>query len=122
MRKPSDTLRNNPLPPDFADLAPFVKDWALATERDRYFKLLATPIEELRVFYDALLPRAEAIVTYLSSLPLDDLPADGRVLHELLLTFVETAHPIELKWKQTDIEGGTAPEKLHFHGPSATPA
>jgi hypothetical protein len=122
MRKPSDALRNNPLPPDFADLTPFVRDWALATERDRYFKLLATPIEELRVFYDAMLPRAEAIVAYLARQPLDDLPADARVLHELMLTFVETAHPIELKWTQTDIENGTAPEKLHFHGPSATPA
>lgn len=122
MSRKGDLLRNNPLPPDFADLAPFARDWALATEKDRYFKLLATPMEELHVFYDAMLPRAEAIVAYLSPLPLDNLPADARVLYELMLTFVETAHPIDLKWKQTDIENGIPPEKLHFHGPSATPA
>lgn len=114
-------LRNNPLPPDFADLAPFAREWALPTERDRYFKLLATSLDDLRAFYEAMLPRSEAIVAYLSRLPLDDLPADARTLYELMLTFVETAHPIDLKWKQTDIEGGTAPEKLRFHGPSATP-
>jgi hypothetical protein len=122
MKKKTETLRNNPLPPDFADLAPFVKDWALTTERDRYFKLLATPLADLRVFYDAMLPRSEAIVAYLSALPLADLPADARLLYELMLTFVETAHPVDLKWKQTDIEGGITPEKLNFHGPSATPA
>jgi len=69
-----------------------------------------------------MLPRSEAIVAHLSRLPLDDLPTDARVLYELMLTFVETAHPVDLKWKQTDIEGGIAPENLRFHEPSAMPA
>ena len=54
--------------------------------------------------------------------PPDAMPADARVLYDLMLTFVETAHPIELKWKQTDIENGMPPEQLRFHGPSAEPA
>ena len=120
--KPTEMLRNNPLPPDFADLAPLVKEWALKTERDRYFKLLATSMDDLRGFYETMLPRADAIVAYLLRLKLNDLPPDARVLYDLMLTFVETAHPIDLKWKQTDIEGGGAPERLRFHGPSATPA
>jgi hypothetical protein len=41
------------------------------------------------------------------------------VLYDLMLTFVETAHPIELKWKQTDIETPVDPARLQFHGPSA---
>jgi hypothetical protein len=113
-------IRNTPLPPEFADLDRFVRDWALGTEKDRFFKVLATPIEELRVFFDAMLPRAEAIIVYLDRFPLDDLPPDARILYDLLVTFVETAHPIELKWKSTDLEDTVPAEKLRFHGPSAT--
>lgn len=115
-------MRNTPLPPDFAELQPFVADWALATERDRYFKLLATPLSELRRFYDAMLPRSEAITAYLARFPLDALPPEARLLYDLMVTFVETAHPIDLSWRQTDIEDGGAPERLRFHGASATSA
>ncbi|MFI4986112.1 MAG: hypothetical protein ACHQF3_01605 [Alphaproteobacteria bacterium] len=119
--KKANSLRNNPLPPAFGDLAPYVKAWALASERERYFKLLASSLDELRIFHDAMFPRSEEIIAYLSRFPLDDLPADARVLYELMTTFVETAYPIDLKWKQTDIENGTAPERLQFHGASAGP-
>jgi hypothetical protein len=114
-------IRNTPLPPEFADLDRFVKDWALPTEKDRYFKMLATPIDELRVFFDAMLPRAEAIVVYLSRLRQDAMPSDAQTLYELMLTFVETAHPIELNWKTTNVDDSVAAERLRFHGPSATP-
>ena len=33
----------------------------------------------------------------------------AQVLYDLMLTFVETAHPIELKWKTTDIEDTVEP-------------
>ena len=113
--------RNTPLPPEFADLSPFVKDWALPTEEARYFKLLATPIEELRPFFDAMLPRSEAIVEYLKRFPLDGMPADARLLYDLMVTFVESAHPIELNWRTTNIEDTVAADRLRFHGPSAGP-
>lgn len=115
-------MRNSRLPPDFADLAPFLDDWALATEQERYVKLLATPLPELRLFYDAMLKRSDAIVAYLSRFPLDALPAEARLLYELMVTFIETAHPIDLGWRQTNIEHGGPPEQLRFHGPSAEPA
>lgn len=114
--------RNTALPPEFADLERFVADWALPTEKERYFKLLAREVDELRPFFDAMLPRAEAIIAYLSRFPLDAMPADARVLYELLVTFIETAHPIELKWKQTNLEDTVEPQRLRFHGPSATPS
>jgi hypothetical protein len=114
-------IRNTPLPPEFADLDRFAKDWALPTERDRYFKMLATPIEELRLFFDAMLPRAEAIVAYLSPLPQDAMPPGAQVLYDLMLSFVETAHPIELGWKTTNVDDSVAADRLRFHGPSSTP-
>jgi hypothetical protein len=107
------------LPPEFADLNRFVPEWALATEKERYFKLLARDIETLRPFFDAMLPRASEITAYLSRFPLGEIPADAQVLYDLLLTFVETAHPIELNWKMTNIEDTVAADRLQFHGPSA---
>ena len=108
----------SPLPAEFADLDGFVSEWGLGSERERYFKLLATPLDTLRTFQAAMLPRADAAVAYLSRYKLDEFPPQAQTLCDLLLTFVETGHPLDLRWNQTDIEGGGPPEKLQFHGPS----
>jgi hypothetical protein len=109
------------LPPEFADLERWVARWALPTERERYFRLLERSVEELRPFYDAMLARAPEIVAWLSKQPAGEMTGPARLLYDLMLTFVETAHPIELKWKQTDIETPVDPARLQFHGPSAAP-
>jgi hypothetical protein len=107
------------LPPEFADLEHWVPAWALPTEKERYFRLLERSVEELRPFYDAMLARAPQIVEWLSKQPAASISGPALVLYDLMLTFVETAHPIELKWKQTDIETPVDPARLQFHGPSA---
>ena len=107
------------LPPRFSDLNRFVSEWALATEKERFFKLLARDIETLRPFFDAMLARAPEITAYLSRFPLGEMPADAQVLYDLMLTFVETAHPVELNWTQTNIENTVEADRLQFHGPSA---
>jgi hypothetical protein len=107
------------LPPEFSDLNRFVADWALPTEKERYFKLLATDLETLRPFFDAMLPRAGQLTDYLSRFAPGQMPADAQLLYDLLLTFVETAHPIELKWKTTNLEDTVEADRLQFHGPSA---
>lgn len=107
------------LPPEFADLNRFVADWALVTEKERFFKLLARDIDTLRPFFDAMLPRAPAISAYLSRFAPGTLPEDAQLLYDLLLTFVESAHPIELNWTQTNIENTVDADRLNFHGPSA---
>ena len=48
-----------------------VAAWALPTEKARYFKLLERTVEELRPFYDAMLPRSPAII----GLPFEARPA-----------------------------------------------
>jgi hypothetical protein len=108
------------LPQEFADLQRFVAQWGLATEKERYFRLLSAAVEDVRPFFDAMLPRSAAIVEYLSRFERGKLPADAQLLYDLMLTFVETAHPIELKWKTTNIEDTVEPERLQFHGPSAS--
>jgi hypothetical protein len=102
------------LPLEFIELQPFVAEWALNNERDRFFKLTQTSIPTLREFYDAMVPRAEAIADYLNARDLNNLSEDARTLFHLLITFVETAHPIELKWKTTDIEDAFPAERFGF--------
>ena len=101
-----------PLPPQFAALAPFVAEWALPGEEARLAKLVRTPIAELKVFYDAMFARAEEMKRYLSGFRLDAMPEDAATLLDLLLTFVETAHPIELNWSETDIDDAFALDRM----------
>jgi hypothetical protein len=108
------------LPAEFADLEKWVAEWALPTEKARYFWLLGRTVDQLRPFYDAMLPRSPQIIAYLSKQPAGGMTGPAQVLYDLMLTFVETAHPIELKWKTTDIETPVDPARLQFHGPSAS--
>jgi len=66
------------LPPEFADLEPWVSEWCLDSEPERYAKRLASSMDEIQAFYDAVFPRAEAAMQYLDELPLDDLPEEFR--------------------------------------------
>jgi hypothetical protein len=107
------------LPTEFVALAPFVADWALTTEKARHDKLTATGIPELRAFYDAMLPRWDAIVAYLNQFPLGKMPPEASTLFDLSMTFAESAHPIDLNWRTTDIEDKFPAERFIFVGPSA---
>jgi hypothetical protein len=105
------------LPAQYSELEPFVTEWALETEADRLKKLVKTSIGHLRVFYDAIYPRSAEIRDYLSEKKLDALTAEERTLFLLLMTFVEVAHPIELNWKNTDIDDTFPLERMtiaHF--------
>jgi hypothetical protein len=105
------------LPASFRELQPFVAKWALETEAERVKKLVAMSIDELRVFYDAVLPRAAEIRDYLSERKLDALSPEEKTLFFLLMTFTEVAHPIELNWAETDIDDAFALERMsiaHF--------
>jgi len=112
-------MKTAPLPAAFQDLQSFVSDWALPNEKVRYQKLMHTELADLRVFFDAMLPRAGAIIALLKPHDPDALQGELLTLYRLLATFVETAHPIELNWKITDIEFKSDPMRLQFHGPSA---
>jgi len=83
------------LPDDFADLAPFLH-WALPTPDQRYNHRRAASREELRAFYDAMLPRIEAILTLVDDYPLGALPEELRPLYRLALSLAEVAPHIEL--------------------------
>jgi hypothetical protein len=86
------------LPAEFADLEPYA-DWAIATERARYDKRVATAMDELQSFYEAAFPRMEAALTYLDQFSLDEMPEDAERLLWLYCALVTVSFPVEV-WRQ----------------------
>jgi hypothetical protein len=106
------------LPAQFAALEPFVEVWALKTEQARHENLVAHSIADLRRFYDAMLPRMDEITLYLNRYPLDAMPDEATTLFNMAMTFMESAHPIDLRWRTTDIEDKFPSERFTFLPPS----
>jgi hypothetical protein len=103
MASPSDGAAAAPgsaplLPGEFADLETF-SDWILEAERDRYAKRLASTMEEMQAFYDAVFPRLDAANKYLEQFQLTDLPAAERNLLLLMMSLVLVSFPVEV-WQQ----------------------
>lgn len=90
------------LPAEFHDLERFVPDWCLDSEPARYAKRLASTMDEIQLFYDAIMPRAEEAIRYLEKFPLDELPEDAWRLLNLLYSLILISFPVEI-WKQPRI-------------------
>ena len=90
------------LPPPFADLEAYAAAWCLPTEPERWAQRLRTPMEQLRAFYDAFFPRAEAAIAYCDRFPLDDMPADAERLLTLLHSLLMVSYAVEV-WKQPEV-------------------
>jgi hypothetical protein len=96
------------LPEQFAELEPFAESWCRPTERERYAQRMASTIEEMQAFYDAVVPRAEEATTYLGRLPLDSLPEDATNLLHLLYSMIQVSFPVEV-WRQPRVpDAGSA--------------
>ena len=99
------------LPEGFENLAPFV-DWALEPERARTAKKVEVSMEELRTFYDAMMPRLEEIIAYLDGLAGgDERPAPAQRLYLMSLSLVEITNLVEIYKRREVIE---ACDPLHF--------
>jgi hypothetical protein len=98
------------LPAAFQDLAAFL-GWALAKEQERMQKRLASTMEEIVAFYDAMLARMEAIIEYLQQFPPDRLSLEGQTLFHLSLSLIEVANAVEL-YKQPRLPNGFNPARF----------
>jgi hypothetical protein len=98
------------LPEKFEDLEPFVA-WSLPTERERNRKRLASSMAEIQAFYDAILPRGEAIIEYLNQFALEEMPMKEKRLFYLVLSLAEVANAVEL-FKQPGVIDGFDPERF----------
>jgi hypothetical protein len=63
---------------------------------------MASTMEEMQSFYDAVFPRAEQAIEYCDRFPLDALPGDARRLLQLLYSLVMVSFPVEA-WRQPRI-------------------
>lgn len=95
------TTATSKLPPEFADLEQF-SDWCLPTEAQRYAKRLASSMQEIQAFYDAITERAEEAIAYCDKFSLDDMPEDVLNLMHLLYSMIQASFPVEC-WKQPKV-------------------
>lgn len=92
------------LPEAFHDLEQWLA-WSLATEQERSNKRQSSTMAELQAFYNALLSRTEAILSYVEQFPLDNMPEDAQRLFYLTLSLAEVAPAIELFGQPAVLDG-----------------
>jgi hypothetical protein len=103
-------MAKNPrtLPDGFADLEPYVADWARATRKERYEVRLSKTIEELSEFYDAIARRAEDAIAYLDGLDVGELPEDATRLLQLLYSMILVSYPVNVFMQPRIPDSGAA--------------
>lgn len=108
------------LPPEFAELTPFL-DWALPTADERQSRRRRATPAELRSLYDAMLPRIEEILAEVDRFPIGNLPESHHAIYNMALSLAEIAPHIELYKGAVDVP--YAFEETRFvavHGDHAT--
>lgn len=104
------------LPSVFEDLKKFTDDWNLPTEKARFMKRVGAPIEEIRPFYEAIKPKADAMMVYLKDFGPDPdaLPPEARTVLNLVAAYFEVSRIFEV-WDQQDVRCDFfRPEELVF--------
>lgn len=92
------------LPEEFRDLLPYL-DWALEPERARTEKRVSSSMESIRDFYDAVMPRLEAMILHLEDFRDGPMPAPALRLYQMSLSLVEIANLVELYKRREVFEG-----------------
>ena len=96
------------LPDEFADLEPFAKTWSLPSEPERYEQRLASSMEEIQAFYDAIAPRALDALAYLDKFDLYDLPDDALNLMRMLYSLSTVSFAVDCFKQQRIPDAGSA--------------
>jgi hypothetical protein len=85
----------NLLPRGFEVLEPFIADWVQPDAAARLAKRQACTIEQIRSFYDTILPLGEKALAYLRGFQLGALPPDAERLLKLMLALAEVGPAVE---------------------------
>lgn len=83
------------LPPGFAALEPFVADWVLPGSLERMEKRRTSSMDDIRRFYDAVIPLADGALAHLRGYQLGELPAPEERLLKLMLALAEIGPAVE---------------------------
>ncbi|TBR15144.1 MAG: hypothetical protein EPO43_05315 [Rugosibacter sp.] len=101
------------LPPGFESLTVFVDKWAVEPLSKRQQARMVSSMDDIRAFYDAILPKSEAAIVYLNQFKLDKMPREARILMNLMLSLMEVAHSVEL-WHRVDQRDAFPLERLEL--------
>lgn len=84
------------LPPGFDALERYALQWDLESSNERRMQRLKLPMNELREFYDAVLPHAERALSYIDRFPIGSLPEDAQHLLRVVLGLAHAAVSVEV--------------------------
>ncbi|MGQ0699612.1 MAG: hypothetical protein ACT4PZ_15390 [Panacagrimonas sp.] len=84
------------LPAGFETLERFVPYWVHETNDLRREARSTAKMEDIQVFYDAIVPRAEDGIAYLEAFELNKMPPDAERLFKLLLAMNHAAIAVEM--------------------------
>jgi hypothetical protein len=93
-------MAEHQLPEPFADLAPYL-DWSLPTDRERSVKRQSSTMAEINAFYHAIVPRMDAILSYLAQYPPEQVSANAQKLFFLTLSLAKIAPAVEMYGEPT---------------------
>ena len=96
----TDTL---PMPAGFEDLGAVASQWARPTEHQRSQIRWKASKADFAAFYDAVMPRLEAVLAALSQLPLDGMDKAQTNLFCLAAAFAEAGPHHELYGGSPDV-------------------
>ena len=84
------------LPAPFAELERFVSRWDKDGTEERYAVRLASTIEDLQEFHDAMLPHIAGIRAFLDAKSFEDYSEADRRLGRLTFAWVSAAEAVEV--------------------------
>lgn len=93
------------LPAQFGDLESFARDWSIEREEKRVEKRLASSMEQIRSFYDAIMPRMDDVLAHLGAFSLEDLPEPETRLLWLTLSLAEISPAMHFYGQPTVVDG-----------------
>ena len=89
--------------PDFSDLNEFVAIWGLPTAHERLGKRSDATMGEIEIFYQAIVPRLEEIITFLNQFPVDQIPDEFLPLACTALAACEIDDAVNI-WKSPTLD------------------
>ena len=96
------------LPEAFAELEPYMDDWARSTRAERYQMRLSKPFDELCDFYDAVAPHAEAAIAHLDGQDLGAMSAEDTRLLQLLYSMILVSYAVNIFHQPRIPDSGSA--------------
>jgi histidinol-phosphate/aromatic aminotransferase/cobyric acid decarboxylase-like protein len=100
------------LPNRFRDLDRWARKWAVASAAERATLRAASTAEEMREFYDAVLPHLADALAYLQQFPVTDIPASAQRLLFLILALAEVSTFVEFYDGECRVPNAFAEDRL----------